>query len=1229
MWSGVSTRPELNYQLQAFEIETKWVSYRVPSNYYKSGNNKVGYLRGEVYSFGIQWLFDNGEWSNVYHIPGRQSVPKEIAIASGRDVFEVNEDKDKKIARKYFEIFDTSSVEPSSSITKSKTDVVNASGNMSYWEGVDLYGDNKILYGDNSCKPIRHHKTPDECNAPRYEQVGKYINILGVQFSKIPHPKNADGSDATDVVGYRIVRGDREGNRSIIARGLMTNVRYYNEKINTDGTTQEVRYPNYPYNDLSPDSLISSEQTYNSSRGENKFRALTGVKSDEFNFYSPHALFGKVGLGNELLIETEESAIVDGYFEYVYNHPKSKFLDNSVFWLAITLGAIDGVLSLFGKKCVTGLKSGVVNVTNLTSTPPSNITITAAGMKVVQSCEDLVSGLPWADLIHLPAVEAAAKGALKVLQYAVKAGMSVAFAYKTANDFLDMVYSIQSYKKYAVQYNSHGLFNSSECTKKDNKRKKIEYYQYLYNGINTIEGDLFNNFNREESVFLKLSSEVQAPKTVDNSRVTVRQSGTCKNIGDKFKSVASAYYSTVKRTLPNQYGQLDSIRYLDTGHGILPLTPAQPEGSSEKYYNSGPIFGGDTFISKFSQRRTHHFFTQELSNRNFPDSTEYNYSIYRNIGYPRYWIDTEKWDISDLLVSGTVANRLPNGKYNLDCGIRPKGVRLLNLKSPQGYFHLYNSGVIEFFVESDYNLDYRDYKGEMQNFYSSSYSNLSDLFRSDRIYAQEEFIYDLSYSKQLKENALFPQALDYDPELSDKCFSYYKNRVIYSLPAFKDQKADNWLINLTNNFYDFPLSNFGTLTSMHSVDNQQIVFLFDKSAPYITIGRDELQTENGIKVTIGDAGLFAREPRPLVYTDYFYGNSQSRRAFVNTQYGSFYPSQRQGRIFQWTGKLDEISRNGKHWWFKNYLPSKLLEDFPNYKNSDNTVVGVGLLSAFDNTNEIYYLSKKDYALKQRWRNIITYDGKDFKHDGTKISLKDTTYFENASWTISFDPKTNGFISYHDWHPDMILQGENHFMTIKDRTIWKHNQSCNSFCNFYGVDYPFEIEFLINNGPNVMILKSIQWIADVGKYFNGCSDFHHILDDNFDSLIIHNSEQISGKRNLVIAPKNKMSQILDLPTLTFDGISTKYHKEENKYRVNEFWDITKDRGEFTKNNYPLWTTQSNGYIRDITPQAVDYSKNQFQHKKFRHFWNKVLLSKSVSGDRKIIFKLNNSFQTISP
>ena len=143
--------------------------------------------------------------------------------------------------------------------------------------------------------------------------------------------------------------------------------------------------------------------------------------------------------------------------------------------------------------------------------------------------------------------------------------------------------------------------------------------------------------------------------------------------------------------------------------------------------------------------------------------------------------------------------------------------------------------------------------------------------------------------------------------------------------------------------------------------------------------------------------------------------------------------------------------------------------------------------------------------------------------------------------------------------------------------------------------------------------------NIGRYF------HNLLDENFDEIVISISEQISGYLKPHLENKKDMRMLLDYPRI--DSVNKLIHitfnKEEQKYRINMFWDITKDRGEFSNNNYPLWITQANGYIKDINEKAIDINKKDILRKKFRSVWHKVLFNKTNSNDKKFIFKFNNS------
>jgi hypothetical protein len=105
-------------------------------------------------------------------------------------------------------------------------------------------------------------------------------------------------------------------------------------------------------------------------------------------------------------------------------------------------------------------------------------------------------------------------------------------------------------------------------------------------------------------------------------------------------------------------------------------------------------------------------------------------------------------------------------------------------------------------------------------------------------------------------------------------------------------------------------------------------------------------------------------------------------------------------------------------------------------------------------------------------------------------------------------------------------------------------------------------------------------------------------------------------------------LLNYPRATTDYINILYAKEENKYRFNQFWDVTRDRSEFVASNLPdpvntpMFITEANGYKFKINPDYIDYFKPTLEHKKFRHHVNRVFLRARLNGKIKYLFKLSN-------
>lgn len=1240
-------RPEEDYQLKAMKIEAEYIVEQVPAAYYEQDGEDVSFYRDENYDFYIQGVYNTGELTDKFHIPGRRAEPSDVSSVASADVYELDQqfaDCEPKAKIPKWQVENTAEKPIPYNNEFACGRRVYARGKMGIFLSTELYPDNLAMYGDRANTRIGYHKMPDECKVSRYAVINgvTYINILGVRF------KNIEGFDNSDIIGYKITRSDRKGgNGTIVARGLMTNTRSY-----VDSTfNQTVYYANYPVNDLHPDQFLSSTQTQFRSNGERDFTPLTDFFQDKFNFYSPHTSFEpRYSLGPEIKIECEEIADVTGQFEIVFNHPKQKLMNQFSFWVSAAIGFIESAMVILGQQSATGTKTNfkrsltlVGVVTQATSNPLIDNSDSMSQEFTIRGVDDLMR----LNIVQFIQKKVAARdlSAIQVIQgvltllasLAIKIPYSIFMGIKAADETMDIIRNFSGYTDYVYQYNAIAQFNRSVCMPDGQKRRRVlTSPTYLPSTVVSLDDRIFNNLFRERSVFLELNKPIQTPRTVDNTRQTATGFGVCDDITRKTTSTGSAYYVTSKAINPNQYGSLGSSAPVSMHSCVLPFTDSTEPGA----VTTTPIlYGGDCVITRFTFQKRMQFFSQNLAgtdpitNARFPNGIEYDYRKYRNVGYPRFWIDSTKYDYSELLAGNTVNftrfSRTTTSKHNLDC---KGGDRRNILRIDDAYMYTSNNAGIDFFVEADYNVDYREKQLNEQPYFSKKNRNVNDIFRSDRLTFEEEFNISRSYSDLYTTEIYAPiQRPDFDPV--DPVPTDQPNSVIYSLPSFNLQFVDNWQYFLPANYFSFRESDFGSLTSIHKLDQDRLIFLFSKSSPYISMGKDFLELEqSGRKVTIGDGGLFAQDPREVMPTDNNYGACNSRYAFSNTHLGRYYPSERQGRILNFTESLDDIARQGISYWCKNYMPIALYNYFPTYQKVENPLNGVGYLTVFDSFYETIYITKRDFSPRRDRIEDITYDeeNKVFRYRNNIINLRDPNYFNDISWTLSYSPLDKAFVSWHDWHPDWTVQRDNHFLTVKGNGVWKHNERTDSFCNFYSSDFPFEIEFVSNGGQNVEISRSLEYLLEVYKYKNFGRDRFHVHHENFSHLVVHNTEQISPLLQLNYMNSNPELNLTYPQKDPSTAVTWKilFSKEENKYRINQFWDAVKDRGEFTNAEVHLFPTDESGYRQIVNPVAIDIDKPEEFRKKFRHYWTKFRLIKNISGANKFICKLYNIKRVLS-
>ena len=1313
---GPTTKFDFNYQPLANQIGTFWQCVEYKNEYYKNGGTNIGYMRDEVYGFFIRWVYNTGDKSNSYHIPGRgpgQFFLTNDAGGNAGAISEIapcpttiNDIETPDYTPRVFEVYNTASLISTPNTTLPDGGLLVAEGQMGYWESIELYDDkhpeiwNSFVPGRpdwNLCgQPIRHHKFPENVITSggstntltnHYKDGGDKIRIMGVRFDNIQPPKDNNGNLITNIVGYEILRGNRTGAKTVLYKGLINNMFEYDAPNLV--TNRKALYANYPFNDLRPDPFISSNTLPTSYEplqgGLINYTPNADYSKKHFTFHSPDTMFARPFLVDDE-VKIYGAAWGDSQGSYVEpkGHPRHKFITDISFLTGIIVGFGYAISKMLGSRDIKyrgyQIDSDPIFAGSSTSTGniiPVGVALTAAQAAAINTIgvQGMADGLTGQNSgiasttgssqgalltasrtsAQIPSTgvtsgyleitykdQDATPGILKGVLALMGNPMFLSYLAGGADTTYKLIQSLGAWHQFALQYQSVCKYENFAAPYANNRRRRVNDARYLNPGVQDYQTNyIVNHIYRNETVMFDTPVDIEniTGSIVDVSRPPRVSAMPLNRHLDNFSRRASSHYVALKTRLRNQYGQVQSIRQLLVSSCVTPIAST----------NSPTLFGGDTYIGKYSEKNTLFYFQQWLDGQ--PDGAILNYNKQKMFEWTAFWMDTDPFDLMEFVqsvpqaLSDAIANNsistffsslvTPSDKHCFDRLPGANGVFLLK----RAFMYLFNSGVRDFFVESEFNIDMRDWQDTDAKKHYPVLSDLRTMFNMNLIKADNYYQIDRSLSWSFMASQKIPwgvmQGRDYNPLLSETCYTKYPRRLLYSLPQtaaannISLAKKDQWRVFLPNNYADYE----SNVTSVKSINRTAALILFENQAPGMLPGVDEMQTQGGANITIGDGRLFARQLQQLSNSEnsYEYASCQSRLSVLNTPAGVFWMNLNQGKIFCYAGGLKEISLKGNRFWLNIYLPYKLLEDFPTYSVTDNPVAGIGCQTIYDNEYSLVYFCKKDYRLKKNLPVTVEYmGGSKFLINGVFIAKTgDPLYFDDCSWTLSYDPKIEEFVSFHDWHPDLSLGAKNTFLTTKDNGIWKHNNICNKYCNYYGVDYPFEVEFQLDNKFAVATMRNVEYYIESYVYDErNCYDRFRVLDHGFDEAIVYNSEQVSGLLKLHLNPKNDLPLLLTFPNIQTNYINILFSKEEQQYRFNQFWDVTNDRGEYSGAEERIWITEDNGYIRTLNPANLNYDKQEFQRKKFRHFNNRVSLRRTVNNNVEILVSLAASNQQLS-
>lgn len=1120
-------------------------------------------------------------------------------------------------------------------------------GDFAYWESLETYPDNKELYDSSTlsittdkfsgsiknrfeeffvesanngeynlknsnfiCQPIRHFKYPNNeispfiypyASTPLNESVvypiGMTIdeNVINT-FLDIAVDNNLITQDQRDsIISYEIAYGDRTGNRSIQAKGIAFDSMTYTENKKT------IEYANFPYNDLGHNKLFKNEDgSFLRHPYENQ-----GYGNNKFMFMSPDIYSNMVTNPTEVCIEGYQFGNSKGLIKEVEDHPEWVILGRRAKTTATKLATVEAITEVLLKATegaeVYRLQFGIANSFN-------------------------IPGI----IIHtLNIVQAISNSFTNVGRYRLQ--------------WLEIIRDLGKPQNFAYRNTSVGLYNYFDTTLvEDSRVRGVSAIRKLKDGRETVTDrrgllSYINNVDREQSMYLSfgfqddgnpfLIEHPAAYQNHDNSDINlggssryISQDQGCQDDAteEDVKNIASPYFS-LKNYNPSQYGAIESVKWLSTSYrGNLKNPQAFPR-----------IFGGDTFISRFSEIRKIPLFLVTAMNQ--ASLTPFDYKKYSNLGQnPSFYCDYEKG--SDVSI-GSVLFPDFDSEYSFDCLRNISGYYV----SSPAKFYLYYHGIASYLVESTINANHRYAPPGIENdFYPNTQDYVKLTEQKERsIREPNRLFYNKSYSKNVTQTQYRYLPSTYNKELYDK-IAKSQNSVIYSEADNSEFNfTDPWLIYKPNNYYHFPTSN-GKLVDLHSLESAQLLARFENHFAMFN-AVDSINRMTPETQVVGTGGVFTQRPLEFNKTELGYAGTQNS-SIVSCEYGHFWADADRGQVFMLrpggansAPDVQEISRQygdqstGMRSWFKNHLPYKIKNSgkIANAKDIDvnNPWKGIGISMVWDSRYERVFLTKRDYLPLKPMEYI---NGK-FYPQGVKveqdIKLTNTEYFKDVSWTAAFSPLSGKWISFYDFKPNYYIAHKNYFQsginysTNNDENevgLWSHLLTNRSYQVFYGKPYNFEIEYPIENKSGKKYLEALNYYMECLRYHN-THDYSENNNIGFEEMVIHNRSNNSGRLKLL--RQQTIAQLSKYPITNPDGSQTVLQaNDEGMWSVNYFYNRVKNQDS----NIPIWNYDDNQIEKELNQTAVSfYGKRVLERLRGQDF---LVNLKSKETQHKKIFKI---------
>jgi hypothetical protein len=755
--------------------------------------------------------------------------------------------------------------------------------------------------------------------------------------------------------------------------------------------------------------------------------------------------------------------------------------------------------------------------------------------------------------------------------------------------------------------------------------------KYLKDGRYSIPNEafsgsfLFNNFQREDSVFLNVAEfPINYPPTYynydTNNDITTCSRRFYDGVGKSglLKGNAASPYVSLKQYLPSQYGNIQSIDWVHTNFC----------GDLNQSFDCNPIFGGDVTISRFSVKRKIPFFT--TNSHGLAPRTPFQYSENFNINPAnitgRYYIDYLIND-EETVFGITFPTSNKSEFYLYPSGV--SGFFDFYVKPPEKFF-LFSYGFPYFLAESTINSNFRYAKREkFQDFYPNTpdvieFTQESNVSIRELNYYYYNFVYSALHTPYRRR--MLPD--NYDSVLYAGTEDQ-SNTVIYSLQDSSETSlTDPWIVYNGLDAYTFPKT-FGKLITMDSIESEQILARFENGFTMFGAVDQIADRFTSDTANLGQGGIFAGRSVNFNKTDLGYAGTQ-HSAKVSCEFGHFWVDAKRGQVLQVEPggtSFAEVTA-GLEKWFKENLPFKITQYVPNIpqKDLDNNFKGLGITMGWDSRLRRIFLTKLDYKVLVDGVQYI--DGEFYLREGEKLSkvdLTDRTIFEDCSFTVAYSPLTKSWISYYSFKPNYYIGYNNYFQTgvnysvdATEEGLWSHFPFLSSYQVFYGTLHPFTIESVAPTKGYNSVLHSIEYWLDTRKYYNKY-DFADIFGYGFNKAYIYNSNQNTGRLNLVHQKNNDLSQSLQYPIHNVNSTDILQSEINGKWTFNYLYNLVRSE----RSGLPIWRYDCSQIDKTIDDRLLDYRSNYKDRIRGEYFL--IRLEQDAESRYKMIYRFQSDMR----